>query len=599
MDADYKFPASPATPLHQVSPERVNQQRCDLAKPPSSESNGTSRHGRESSVQEKAARFESLAFQGKQLERRTNDAALRRAMLGREEAENEMRRYRDEVKALRKQLEEGTARERKVGERLENVMETYGRAKETHVHTQTLWEKEIRRARKESFKSQSAVVKLQEELKAVRNSLRMAQSDLDQEKERSSNREQEAFAARYQLVGVQEELENTAEKMKLVEQERDALKTVAKNEEIARIAAEGRIPLPPSSNDDEFASPKKPSRLSLLPVTLMSAASEEELALLTEKLVWERHRADRAQDHAEYMQMECQLKCCSCQRSEAYCGVTADSSDLAATQVMSNGTAYETEASDRDVCHTLSKATSVSTEDAGPSTQQKTFVPEEGIFKSVLPAPEESPWISPAKRSIRHIQHSNESIVYNNHPQPRASVHARTPSCEPPTFATIQESNTSLLSLLDGGSIESSACVETPVETASTIKEESVESAPEAPADDQHSTPGSQSCQCPTDHNMPAFRTISTTTRIPLSGPADVTPPTNAADLKSALSPTMTREEALAQIRERRGRARSLAQGSLTPRKQMVEGAEPRRDISAPAVRTAARSASRGRNVAR
>lgn len=116
------FPASPGTPLFQVSPERVNQQRYDLTKSPSLDLGSHSRHAREASVQEKAARFESLAFQGKQLERRTNDAALRRAMLGREEAENEMRRYRDEVKNLRKQLEEGAARERKVGERLEAVM---------------------------------------------------------------------------------------------------------------------------------------------------------------------------------------------------------------------------------------------------------------------------------------------------------------------------------------------------------------------------------------------------------------------------------------------------------------------------------------------
>jgi hypothetical protein len=72
---------------------------------------------------------------------------------------------------------------------------------------------------------------------------------VDNEKERSSKREQEAFAARYQLVGVQEELAKMVEKVKLVEQERDALKTIAKNEEIARIAAEGQIPLP-SSRDD-------------------------------------------------------------------------------------------------------------------------------------------------------------------------------------------------------------------------------------------------------------------------------------------------------------------------------------------------------------
>ena len=38
-------------------------------------------------------------------------------MLGREEAETEMRRYRDEVRQLKKHVEEGKERERRVGER--------------------------------------------------------------------------------------------------------------------------------------------------------------------------------------------------------------------------------------------------------------------------------------------------------------------------------------------------------------------------------------------------------------------------------------------------------------------------------------------------
>jgi hypothetical protein len=117
MDPNYKFPASPGTPLFQVSPERVNQQRSSIF-----EESPSGRHSRESSVHEKVAQFNSLAFQGKQLERKANDAALKRAMLGREEAESEMRRYREETKALRRQVEEGKERERRVGERLENVM---------------------------------------------------------------------------------------------------------------------------------------------------------------------------------------------------------------------------------------------------------------------------------------------------------------------------------------------------------------------------------------------------------------------------------------------------------------------------------------------
>ena len=109
------------------------------------------------------------------------------------------------------------------------------------------------------------------------------QVDLANEKERSQVREQEAFAARYELVGVQEELAKMQEQIKLVEQERDALRTIAKNEEVARIAAEGQIPLPISTEDDEFASPKKKSRKSLDLIT-RSAASEEEMEMRRQKV---------------------------------------------------------------------------------------------------------------------------------------------------------------------------------------------------------------------------------------------------------------------------------------------------------------------------
>lgn len=104
-------------PLQSISPERVNQQR-----EPSVFLSSVRTEFRESSVHEKISQFNTLAMQSKQLERKTADAALKRAMLGREEAESEMRRYRDETRALRKQIEEGRERERRVGERLETVM---------------------------------------------------------------------------------------------------------------------------------------------------------------------------------------------------------------------------------------------------------------------------------------------------------------------------------------------------------------------------------------------------------------------------------------------------------------------------------------------
>jgi hypothetical protein len=51
---------------------------------------------------------------------------------------------------------------------------------------------------------------------------------------------------------------------------------------------------------------------------------------------------------------------------------------------------------------------------------------------------------------------------------------------------------------------------------------------------------------------------------------------------------TLDRERALELIRQRRGRARSVAMGHATPGKQMVEGVV-RRDISAPTLKTQGR----------
>ena len=117
-------PSANATPLLPISPDRVNHQNPTVACLRSSVQ-------RDSDVHDKIRQFNTLshlppgatsASMSKQLERMTADAALRRAMIGREEAESEMRRYREESRVLRRQVEEGRERERKVGERLETVM---------------------------------------------------------------------------------------------------------------------------------------------------------------------------------------------------------------------------------------------------------------------------------------------------------------------------------------------------------------------------------------------------------------------------------------------------------------------------------------------
>ena len=128
MDPVFRFPASPGTPLFPVSPERANRQH--LPQSPSLPSNlssnlsdpFTSSHSRLSSdVQGKVAQFNSLNKEAIQ-RRKDHEAALKRAVVGREEAEGETRRLRETNDSLRREVEEGRGRERKVGERVESVM---------------------------------------------------------------------------------------------------------------------------------------------------------------------------------------------------------------------------------------------------------------------------------------------------------------------------------------------------------------------------------------------------------------------------------------------------------------------------------------------
>lgn len=124
MDPNFKFPASPGTPLFPVSPERVNRQALQQSPSlPSSLSDPfLGGHARApSDVQGKVAQFNNLSKENAQ-RRRDNEAALQRAILGREEAEGETRRLKEEHRLLRKEIEEGRGRERRVGERLEALM---------------------------------------------------------------------------------------------------------------------------------------------------------------------------------------------------------------------------------------------------------------------------------------------------------------------------------------------------------------------------------------------------------------------------------------------------------------------------------------------
>ncbi|KAG5976173.1 hypothetical protein E4U58_005796 [Claviceps cyperi] len=704
MDPGASPPGSPAGgPLQPATPERVNRQD-PLFSPIRSEH-------RDNVVHDKISQFNnmSIAMQSKQLERKTADAALKRAMLGREEAEADTKRLREENRLLRKEVEGGKERERKVGERLEAVMENYGRAKETHAHTQALWEKEIRRARKENFKSQSAIVKLQEELKSARATNKTIEESLEREKERSKVREQEAFTARYQIVGVQEQLDKALEHIKIVEQERDAFKTAAKNEEVARIAAEGRLPLPVSNDPiEEVESPEKERikylappkhgkgqnahRVSLSTMEIMSSAANEiEIEELSTKVLWERQRADRAQEMIEFLQAECQMHLCSCSRDNTS-RKSVEAPQKRRRMSMEQEDQKRRRLSMEDEEHTilvkegtaspahscsgsprLSLPRSPLREEQGPSQPEPMeklayepvgvaeptveahieyrpvveqgaekkhprlqdvkskkeprrstiFCRKEGIFRTVSEqeaAAFEAAQEEAVMASAPAVQEQQIPATAETERSPRN--YARTPSVEPPTFALIGRPERNSLDFL---------LLENPNDDAQS-RPVSPPSIPTAASDEpaKTSVSSSSSVAAAAAAIQPRKRTISpreslvsrahststssftVTTTVPLR--EDTARSSSAFNERlrtpshgstasfdssdPAMTPTMTREQALAKIRERRGRARSAAQAATTSsgRKAVGGGAaaattRPRgralkRDMSAPMAKT-------------
>ncbi|KAI9779526.1 MAG: hypothetical protein M1839_007334 [Geoglossum umbratile] len=555
MDPPFRVSATPGTPLFPISPERANKQLPNHTTTNSPSATTLSLHGHSrtsSDVQGKVEKFNSLTKEASE-RRRAHEAALKRAVVGREEAENEARRSRDELRKLKIELNEGKDRERKVGERLEALMEELHRAKETHKHSVTLYEKEVRRARKEAFKYSSALVKLQEDLKATRISLRHAQHEIEGSRNKTEKREQEAFAAKYELIGVQEELTKMRERVGVVEQERDALKTSLKEEEVARIAAEGRISLPVPTEDEMGEVPPQEETRPLIPMDPAISDETYESAAVREELGFARARATKAEEMVDFMRMECQFRCCSCRVAEWHdTGYVHDDTLVAAMEHMRQERSKILSSMDKD-------QTSLQTTAWIPESRD---VPSEFMLEQSQLAQKQQPMsYTHHAGDLTLTADASEDILITDSPQnensrpgeAREPYHPAPPShVEKPhsdTTAVTLDADTSLLSLLNA---TQNRPIPQPLHPEDLTHTAAIPSAPQ----------NSQPFTTP----PPPIATTSTTTTIPLQ------------DAPPILSPaTMTREEALQQIYRRRGRTKSIAAAG-TPKPKM-----PRRDISAPA----------------
>ncbi|KAF2756973.1 hypothetical protein EJ05DRAFT_477196 [Pseudovirgaria hyperparasitica] len=606
----------PHTQSHPNSPERVTGPRGPFESvenrlpfsPSLPEFRGfkqsPSRTASDIHVQGMVARFNSLDIKDHKDLARRDEVAIKRSEMAREMAELELKKakeekdeleryagkYREEARRLRKEVEEGRERERKVAKRLDVLMDELHRAKETTGQTQTVYEKEIRRARKEAFKSSSALVKMQEELKATRSSLKVTQSGLESERLRLSKREQEAFTAQYQLVAVQEELEKAHSAIKSVEEERDALKTSLKEEEVARIAAQGGIALPVSHSEeelDEFASPqkspmKRPQYDSSDKENIMPKRTIE-LRRLQEELQVEASLRARAEEQIDFMKMECQFRCCSCRiadiQNTKY--VHDNSLDTEMERIKASVPALSRSASD-DEMEELMDPTKLDTEEFNPSALDimPTTPADTDMMDAVIKDEPEEVDIDFAKIPDVHTTEEPAIEAVIDECNQDAVTSSPTPAITQPEIAV--ESPTSL-----------------PKVTLITKLRKEIE-------DDEDKE------NLPETPMVPAIRTITHTTTIPMRfspAKADVpTAPSTAPHLPtrsfSERAPStksfnssnenithdlgkleIDRTAALEAIRQRRGRARSIANAQMTPRKQMMEGVNERRDISAPQIK--------------
>ncbi|CAG8908648.1 unnamed protein product [Penicillium egyptiacum] len=336
---------SPSKALHPVSPERMNQQTLPAS--PSLPSDLLTLHHKNtrgvSEVQAKVAFLNGLSRGGSPANSAANNAALQRAILGREEAESALATAQED-------LSEAQSRERRISERLESLLEELHGTKERQAHERSIFEKEIRRARKEAFRAGSTLVKVQEELKHSKSEIKTLKDELGAEREAKDKAKQEAFERAYALAGLTEELEVLKEKFRALETDNHSSTLEVRAHEIRRedfgrlSIAEGdlaflatprrpkraaagsvRSPAPTREEDHAEATPPKRPRLSDCapktegeqPASETAELDEDLLEEIKEELVFERRRRVAAEDMVHFLNVECQFERCSCRLAES------------------------------------------------------------------------------------------------------------------------------------------------------------------------------------------------------------------------------------------------------------------------------------------
>ena len=351
-------------------------------------------------------------------------------------------------------------------------------------------------------------------------------------------RDQEILATHDRLVELQEELEKQKQQNKCFEEEQDRLKTSLKEEQVARTAVETAVALPLTTDVEEIASPDRRIRRSESMkenVDPEAPQLQHQLKMAREQLRMEKRMRLRADDQVHFMKMECQFQCCSCRMAERQ-GVEYVHDNTWAAQVAET-------------------TSTVAEEYKNPCAEQVTeSIPGHDDQPVPSSAKEEQP-STPRQPSLLREKTDQDLFTFSPTTGTFYKVESPTSPTKPSSPPPIQE---------------------TP--ERSTRNSQSTPKASDLPS--LHSTPfqpppSSTLPHTPRPLPIPPPRTISYTKTItvPLKDDMPFTP-------APATPGGVSREEALEQIRQRRGRARSIAAGNGTPRKRMVE--DLRRDISAP-----------------
>ena len=470
---------------------------------------------------------------------------------------------------------------------------------------------------------------LERTIQRLESDVRFHAADAEKYRSQVYNLQVDVEAARDQSA---EEVQALKDKLMLVEGERDALKTTLKEEEVLRIAAEGQIPLPAATTEehDEFGSPMRSPRKQRAPSrdeddkeNVAPKRAVVELKLMQAELATEKRLRERAEDQIDFMKMECQFRCCSCRIADSkgahyvHDGSYATEMELIKAsvpdltppasdhgddpmEVVVDGPALsETKRSlsppardnSESVDQTLDTTVIVNRMQSTTPEPEVLFSPSTGTFRSVP---------SPVKASI-----PTEAVTPVTTDQPSLSAITESATHSPPWTP---DANSTMIPIETVSRSTSRSASRPPsradlvVEKQSNNKSTDIVIHEDAVLDSDEEDAEPQTPHAPSTPGPYLTRTITTTTTIPLHfspftpatkpGNVPMTPSTIAHAPANAKTPVLgelsmnqlpfDRAAALEAIRQRRGRARSMAAGHGTPQKQMMEGIKERRDISAP-----------------